>query len=88
MRKIMMTMLALGGLGMGLAQTAQAAPVAAASALQAPGLVEQIKNGGGKFKGHKGWKQGHGYGRVYGGPPPHARAYGRRARDAGYYRYW
>jgi len=84
MRKIMMTMLALGGLGMGLAQTAQAAPVAAASALQAPGLVEQIKNGGGKFKGHKGY----GYGRVYGGPPPHARAYGRRARDAGYYRYW
>lgn len=28
-----------------------------------------------------------GYGRRYGGPPPHARAYGRRGYDRPYYRY-
>lgn len=31
--------------------------------------------------------RGHGYGRGYGGPPPHARAYGRRDRDRYYNRY-
>jgi hypothetical protein len=35
--------------------------------------------------GHRG--HGYGYGRDYGGPPPHARAYGRRDRDRYYNRY-
>jgi hypothetical protein len=34
-----------------------------------------------------GYGQGYGYGRRHGGPPPHARAYGRRDRDRYYNRY-
>lgn len=34
-----------------------------------------------------GYGRGGGYGRGYGGPPPHARAYGRRDRDRYYNRY-
>ena len=38
--------------------------------------------------GDRGYRhRGHGYGRGYGGPPPHARAYGRRDRDRYYDRY-
>ncbi|KFC64775.1 hypothetical protein FG93_05065 [Bosea sp. LC85] len=72
----------------------QAAPVAGLTTLETPDHIEQIKKGGHGYKGHKGWHgsrhwdHGRGYGRYYGGPPPHARAYGRRARDFSYYRYW
>ena len=40
--------------------------------------------GGGPRYGHR----GRGYGRYYGGPPPHARAYGRRYNDRQWDRRW
>lgn len=92
MRKLIFVAAAM--LSFGSPSTSQAAPVAGLTSLEAPGHIQQIKNGGHGYKGHKGWHgsrhwhHGHGYGRYYGGPPPHARAYGRRARDFGYYRYW
>lgn len=85
---------ALCGLGLVSIPIANAAPVASIIASEFPDHIEQVKRGGHKFKGDKGlkhsrhWNQGHGYGRYYGGPPPHARAYGHRARDFGHYRYW
>ena len=85
---------ALCGLGLVSIPIANAAPVASVIAIESPDHIEQVKKGGHKFKGHKGWKhsrhwnRGHGNGRYYGGPPPHARAYGRRAHDFGHYRYW
>ena len=84
---------ALCGFGVASIPVANAAPVASVVAIESPDHVEQVKKGGHKVKGHKGWKhsrhwdRGHGHGRRYGGPPAHARAYGRRARDFGYFRY-
>lgn len=92
MQKIVLVAVALFGLA--TPSLSQAAPVSDLTILEAPDHVEQIKKGGHGYKGHKGWgssrhwDHGHGYGRYYGGPPPHARAFGRRARDFGYYRYW
>ena len=94
MRKHLILLAALSGLGIASVSAANAAPVAGVVTIEDPDHIEQVKKGGHKFKGHKGWKhsrhwnRGHGYGRYYGGPPPHARAYGRRARDFGHYRYW
>lgn len=95
MRKFVLVAVALVGLGSMTPSILQAAPpVGGLTILEAPDHVEQIKKDGHGYKGHKGWggsrhwDRGRGYGRYYGGPPPHARAYGRRARDFGYYRYW
>ena len=93
MRKFALVAVAMLGLGPITPSTSQAAPVAGLTIIEMPEHVEQIKNGGHKFKGHKNWKgsrhwnRGYGSSRYYGGPPPHARAYGRRARDFDYYRY-
>ncbi|PTM41505.1 hypothetical protein C8D03_3052 [Bosea sp. 124] len=94
MRTLVLVAVAMLGLGSMPPSPARAAPVAALTAVEMPDHIEQIKKGGHKFKDHKGWKgarhwnRGYGPGRYYGGPPPHARAYGRGARDFGYYRYW
>jgi hypothetical protein len=94
MRKFVLVAVATLGLGALTPLPSQAAPVAGLTTLETPDRVEQIKKGGHGYNGHKGWgrarhwDRGRGYGRYYGGPPPHARAYGRRARDFGYYRYW
>ena len=94
MRKFVLAAAAVMSFGCVIPSTTQAAPVAGLTTLEAPDHVEQIKKGGHGYKGHKGWRgsrhwdRGRGYGRYYGGPPPHARAYGRRARDFGYRRYW
>ncbi|MFN3672327.1 MAG: hypothetical protein ACK4VM_10505 [Bosea sp. (in: a-proteobacteria)] len=41
-----------------------------------------------EMQGRRGYRErGYGYGRRGYGPPPHARAYGRRDRDRAYYRY-
>lgn len=95
MRRFVLVAAAMLGLGSMTPSPARAAPVAALTTVEMPDHVEQIKKGGHKFKDHhKGWKgspywhHGYGHGRYYGGPPPHARAYGWRARDFGYYRYW
>lgn len=82
------------GLGFVAPSTSRAVPVVNVTGIETPDHVEQIKKDGHGYKGHKGWggsrhwDRGHGYGRYYGGPPPHARAHGRRARDFGYYHYW
>lgn len=94
MRKHLILAVALCGLGLTFIPVANSAPVASVTAIEPLDPIEQVKKGGYKFKGHKGWKhsrhwnRGHGYGRYYNGPPPHARAYGRRARDFGHYRYY
>ncbi len=93
MRKFALVAVAMVSLGSIAPSTSQAAPVAGLTTIEMPDHVEQTKNGGHKFKKDKGWKgsrhwnRGYGSGRYYGGPPAHARAYGRRARDFGYYRY-
>ncbi|AMJ61077.1 hypothetical protein [Bosea sp. PAMC 26642] len=93
MRKFALVAVAMLGLGSITPSTSQATPVAGLTAIEMLDHVEQIKKDGHKFKDHKGWKgsrhwnRGYGSGRYYGGPPPHARAYGRRARDFRYYRY-
>ena len=90
MRKFALVAVAMLGLGSMTPSMSLAAPVAGLTTIETPDHVEQIKKDGHKFKGHKGWKgsggwdRGRGHGRYYGGPPPHARAYGRRARDSGY----
>lgn len=92
MRTLVFVAVAMLGFGSITPSTSQAAAVAGLTAIEMPDHFEQIKKGG-KFKKDKGWKgsrhwnRGYGSGRYYGGPPPHARAYGRRARDFGYYRY-
>jgi hypothetical protein len=94
MPKFVLVAVTMLGLAAIMPSTSEAAPVSGLTAIEMPDHIEQIKKGGHKFKGHKGWKgsrhwdRGYGFGRYYGGPPPHARAYGRRARDYGYYRYW
>lgn len=94
MRKLALVAAAMLGLASITPSTLQAAPVAGLTTVEMPDHVEQIKKGGYKYKHHKGWKgsrhwnHGYGSGGYYRGPPPHARAYGRRARDFGYYRYW
>jgi hypothetical protein len=94
MRKFVLVAAAVMSFSFVMPSSSQAAPVAGLTTLQTPDHDEQIKKGGHGYKGHKGWggsrhwNRGRGYGRVYGGPPPHARAYGRRARDFGYRRYW
>ncbi len=98
MRKFLLVAVAALGFGSMAPSGSIAAPVARLTAVEIPDHVEFVKKGGHKFKGHKfkghkgwggsrHWDRGRGYGRLYGGPPPHARAYGRRARDLGYYRY-
>jgi len=93
MRKFALVAVAMLGFASITPSNSQAAPVAGLTTIETPDNVEQIKKGGHKFKKDKGWKgsrhwtRGYGSGRYYGGPPPHARAYGRRARDFGYYRY-
>lgn len=94
MRKFVFVAAAMLSFGSMTPSTSQAAAVAGLTTMVTPDHVEQIKKGGHKYKDHKGWHgshdwdRGRGYGRYYGGPPPHARAYGRRARDFTYYRYW
>ena len=94
MQKFVLIAVTMLGLGSITPSTSQAAPVAGLTTIETPDHVEQIKKGGHGYKGHKGWRgsrhwdRGRGYGRYYGGPPPHARAYGRRGRDFGHYRYW
>ncbi|WP_069883323.1 hypothetical protein [Bosea sp. BIWAKO-01] len=93
MRKFILVAAAALGFGSFLTSMAQAAPIAGLKTIENPNHIEQIKHGGHGYHGHKGWhgsrhwNRGRSYGRHYGGPPPHARAYGRRAHDAGYYRY-
>lgn len=93
MRTLVLVAVAMLGLDSIAPSTSQAVPAAGLTAIETPDHVEQIKKGGHGYKGHKdwsgsrNWNHGRGYGRHYGGPPPHARAYGRRARDFGYYRY-
>ena len=90
MRKFVLVAVTMLGLGSMTPSMSLAAPVVGLTTIETPDHVEQIKKDGHKFKGHKGWKgsghwdRGRGHGRYYGGPPPHARAYGRRARDSGY----
>ncbi|MET3890333.1 hypothetical protein ABIE41_001409 [Bosea sp. OAE506] len=91
MRTLVLVAVAMLGFGSITPSTSQAATVAGLAAIEMPDHIEQIKKGGYKFKNDKGWKRnwsrGYGSSRYYSGPPPHARAYGRRARDFGYYRY-
>lgn len=93
MRKFILVAAAALGFGSISPSMAPATPVAGLTAIEGQNHIEQIKHGGHGYKGHKGWhgsthwKRGRGYGRHYGAPPPHARAYGRRAHDSGYYRY-
>lgn len=71
MRKLIFVAAAM--LSFGSPSTSQAAPVAGLTSLEAPGHIQQIKNGGHGYKGHKGWHgsrhwhHGRGYGRYYGG---------------------
>lgn len=94
MRALVLVAMAVLGLSSPTPSISQASPVGGVTTIETPDHIAQVKKGGHKFKGPKGWKhsrhwnRGHGYGRYYGGPPPHARAYGRRAHDFGYYRYW
>ncbi len=93
MRKFVLVAATMLGFGCMTPSISLAAPVTGLTAIETPDHVEQIKKDGKGFKGDKGWRgsrhwdRGRGYGRYSGGPPPHARAYGRRARDLGYYRY-
>ena len=93
MRKFALVAVAMLAFASITPSTSRAAPVAGLTTFEMLDHVVQIKKGGHKFKKDKGWKgsrhwnRGYGDGRYYGGPPPHARAYGRRARDFGYYRY-
>ncbi|AMJ60197.1 hypothetical protein [Bosea sp. PAMC 26642] len=86
-----------------LTSGAIAAPaVAGATDLSMPTDIQQAQYGGRSsgmaYEGRRGRSRyyaaprrygppGRGYGRRYGGPPPHARAWGRRGYDRPYYRY-
>lgn len=80
--------MAFGALATG---PAMAAPVSSNAALAAPTDVQAAQY----YRGDRAWRPGRrhwdrpgrGYGRRFHGPPPHARAYGRRSHDRGYYRY-
>ena len=98
MRKFLLIAATMFGFGCITPSIVFAAPVAGLTAIEAPFLVEQIKKDGYGYKADKHWKKHwnksrhwdrrRGYSRYYDGPPPHASAYGRRAHDYGYYRYW
>lgn len=68
-----------------------ASPVATSAPIAAPMGVDPVQY----YRGDRDWRPsrrhwdrpGRGYGRRFHGPPPHARAYGRRSFDRGYYRY-
>jgi hypothetical protein len=89
-----MILAATFALGLGaIPGTVLAAPgFASQPELPAASDIEQVRDGHGHYSGHHGYwggprhyrNHGHAYGRYYGGPPPHARAYGRRYHD----RYW
>ncbi|WP_156410304.1 hypothetical protein [Bosea sp. Root381] len=88
MRRLMLA--AALGLGLGaLSGPASAAPAFGPEpnlAESAGLLVQEVRNHRGYHHGRRYYssgpryygRHGRGYGRYYGGPPPHARAYGRR----------
>lgn len=89
MRKtIIAAAIALGALA---TVPALAVPVSTSTAMEQPSSVQDVQY----YRGDRGWRPnrrhwdgpGRGYGRRFHGPPPHARAYGRRSFDRGYYRY-
>lgn len=94
-RLILAATLALG-LG-AIPGTVSAAPsFASQPEMAATSDIEQVRSHRGYYYSHRDYRAGpryygrprHGYGRYYGGPPPHARAYGRRYNDRHWDRRW
>jgi opacity protein-like surface antigen len=91
-------MAAVFAIGVASAAPATAAPSLAGldamtTAAAATTEIEQAQYRDRRFDGRRGVGRYYGpprraYGRRFGGPPPHARAYGRRGYDRGYGRRW
>jgi hypothetical protein len=94
MRKFMIAAaIAIGALSAAPASSI-AAPAASQNSLAVPSGVDSVQYY--RDRGYRrDWRPvrrqwdrpGHHYGRRYGGPPPHARAYGRRGHERGYSRF-
>jgi hypothetical protein len=96
MRRLILAATLALGLG-AIPGTASAAPgFASQPAMAAMSDIEQAQYHRGYYHGRRGYSAGpryygrpsRGYSRYYGGPPPHARAYGRRYNDRHWDRRW
>lgn len=96
MRRLILAATLALGLG-AIPGTASAAPgFASQPEMAAMSDIEQARYHRGYYHGRRGYsagpryygRHGRGYGRYYGGPPPHARAYGRRYNDRQWDRTW
>lgn len=89
MRRILLAAaVVIGALSVSPAVTI-AAPVSTVGLVAAPTDIATAQYGYGRrhWRGGRRWdRPGRGYGRRFGGPPPFARAYGRRAHDRSYRR--
>jgi hypothetical protein len=89
MRKLIMAAAIAVGAFAAMPSATIAAPVATQNAMTTQSDVEVVQYGRGEYRrdwrySRRHWdRPGYGYGRRYHGPPPHARAYGRR----NHYRY-
>ena len=85
-RLLLAAAIAVGALSLSPAVTI-AAPVASVGRVASPTDISTVQYGHGRrhWRGGRHWdRPGRGYGRR--GPPPHARAYGRRAHESDYRR--
>ncbi|PTM42977.1 hypothetical protein [Bosea sp. 124] len=97
MRRLILAATLALGLG-AIPGAASAAPAFAAQpevAASADVLVQEVRNHRGYYHSRRVYshgprygRPGRGYGRYYGGPPSHARAYGRRYNDRQWDRRW
>ena len=95
MRRLILAATLALGLG-AIPGTVSAAPAfATQSETAAPADIALVQHRGNYGYGNRVYEsrpryrhRGHGYRRYYGGPPPHARAYGRRYNDRQWDRRW